>query len=202
MFVNSFVIFFADVIFLAKEKNIKEKAMSALHDSNYLLHSHYLEQNIITLTIGPSRFHVLLCELRRQSSSSSSSPSPIIFVMGNEAMDLDSHVSSIAFAYLRHKIQLSRSDVEGVTTRYIPILNLEREDFVLRGECVTLFEILRISLEDLIFLGLLTFSLFGKYVQTRYAHTCVTYFQWIDPLRKYAHTLRHISFPYNSLDIF
>ena len=95
---------------------------------------------------------------------SSQTSRPIIFVIGNEAMDLDSHVSSISFAYFSHVIQQRQLDISSseLAPMYIPLLNLEREDFVLRGECVSLFESLNFSIDDLIFLGLthtLSFSL-------------------------------------------
>lgn len=73
---------------------------------------------------------------------------PVIhFVMGNESADLDSIVSSIAYAYL-----LNEDKNEGNRQSYFPLLNLRREEIALRKDALYLFQLMGISLEDLLFL--------------------------------------------------
>lgn len=68
----------------------------------------------------------------------------IHFVMGNEAADLDSIVSSIAYAYLLHAENQEL---------YLPLIHIPREDIELRKDALYLFELLGISLDDLLFLS-------------------------------------------------
>lgn len=70
----------------------------------------------------------------------------IHFVMGNESADLDSIVSSIAYAYLLHHEQAGANEL------YIPLLNIYREEIELRKDILYLFQQLNISTEDLLFL--------------------------------------------------
>lgn len=67
----------------------------------------------------------------------------IHFVLGNESADLDSIVSSISYAYLLAE--------ENKDEFYIPLLNLPREEITLRKDVLYLFELLDISLDDLLF---------------------------------------------------
>ncbi|XP_059836300.1 exopolyphosphatase PRUNE1 isoform X1 [Hypanus sabinus] len=66
-------------------------------------------------------------------------------VMGNEACDLDSMVSAIAFAYFLTKTSLKPKTV------IVPILNIPRSEFPLRGECTFLLREGQISEELLTF---------------------------------------------------
>lgn len=68
----------------------------------------------------------------------------IHFVMGNESADLDSIASSIAYAYL-----LSRDKSE----LYVPLMNIGREEIILRKDVLFLFQLLNISLADVLFLN-------------------------------------------------
>ncbi|XP_051901713.1 exopolyphosphatase PRUNE1 isoform X2 [Pristis pectinata] len=63
--------------------------------------------------------------------------------MGNEACDLDSMVSAIAFAYFLTKTSLEQKTV------FVPILNIPRSEFPLRGECTFLLRENQFS-EDLL----------------------------------------------------
>jgi hypothetical protein len=89
------------------------------------------------------------------------------FIMGNEAMDLDSHVCSISLSFLLQylcvKREEKRREKSGGDVReeeeeeehlYVPLMNIERADFPLRGECVVLFSDVHLDVKDLIFLGL------------------------------------------------
>lgn len=67
----------------------------------------------------------------------------IHFVLGNESADLDSIVSSICYAYLLAE--------ENRNEFYIPLLNIPREEILLRKDVLYLFELLDISLDDLLF---------------------------------------------------
>lgn len=66
-----------------------------------------------------------------------------LVVLGNEAADLDSMASSIAYGYLR-----SRHDVDQVV---LPVMPIPRGDFMLRPEAVYVFHEAGIRLEDLVF---------------------------------------------------
>ncbi len=68
----------------------------------------------------------------------------IHFVLGNESADLDSIVSSICYAYLLAE--------ENKSTFYIPLMNIPREEIILRKDVHYLFELLDISIDDLLFL--------------------------------------------------
>ena len=65
-------------------------------------------------------------------------------VIGNEASDLDSMVSSIVFAYYK--------SLEDTNTVYIPVMHIKRADFKLRTEAVYLFNLCKINLLLLTFL--------------------------------------------------
>lgn len=66
------------------------------------------------------------------------------FVQGNESADLDSIVSSISYAYLLAE--------ENKNELYIPLMNIPRQEITLRKDVLYLFELLGISLDDLLFL--------------------------------------------------
>ena len=66
-------------------------------------------------------------------------------VMGNEASDLDSMASSIAYGYL-----LSQSLPGGEIV--LPVMNIPRDDFKLRTEAVYLFKEVGIDISRLVFL--------------------------------------------------
>lgn len=70
----------------------------------------------------------------------------IHFIMGNESADLDSIVSSIAYAYLLTQENPSKDEL------YIPLLNLYHEELDLRKDTLYLFQRLNISSDDLLFL--------------------------------------------------
>lgn len=66
--------------------------------------------------------------------------------MGNESADLDSIISSISYAYL-----LSRENAPAKEF-YIPLVNINREEIVLRKDVLYLFQLYDISIEDILFL--------------------------------------------------
>ena len=69
---------------------------------------------------------------------------PIRAVLGNEAADLDSMASSVAYAWL-----LGQGNGEAID---VPVMNIPRGDFQLRTEAVWLFDEAGIRVENLIFL--------------------------------------------------
>lgn len=71
----------------------------------------------------------------------------IHFVIGNESADLDSIISSIAYAYLLQAEQFSRQE-----HLYIPLINIHREEIYLRKDILYLFQLFDISADDLLFL--------------------------------------------------
>ncbi|XP_072404857.1 exopolyphosphatase PRUNE1 [Chiloscyllium punctatum] len=66
-------------------------------------------------------------------------------VLGNEACDLDSMVSAITFAYFLSKTAPKQKVI------FLPILNIPRSEFPLRGECVFLLRESRLSEDLLVF---------------------------------------------------
>ncbi len=70
----------------------------------------------------------------------------IHFVMGNESADLDSIVSSIAYAYL---LTYENADQNQL---YIPLLNIHREEMALRKDALYLLQLFGLSVDDLLFL--------------------------------------------------
>lgn len=70
--------------------------------------------------------------------------SQVHFVMGNEAADLDSVVSSIAFAYLLQK--------ENPNDLYIPLVNMQRHELNLRPDVLYILNN-HLSLDNLLFLN-------------------------------------------------
>ncbi|XP_069796479.1 exopolyphosphatase PRUNE1 isoform X2 [Narcine bancroftii] len=66
-------------------------------------------------------------------------------VLGNQACDLDSMVSAIAFAYFLTKTSLEQK------TAFIPVLNIAQSEFPLRGECTFLLRESRFPKDVLIF---------------------------------------------------
>ncbi|KAJ3050015.1 hypothetical protein HK097_008996 [Rhizophlyctis rosea] len=62
----------------------------------------------------------------------------VVLVMGNEAADLDSVVSSIAYAYLREAQSRSSSTIATTqphNTLHLPLIAIPRSEFQLRTEC-------------------------------------------------------------------
>lgn len=68
------------------------------------------------------------------------------FVLGNEASDLDSMVSSVMYAY--HAGQ-ARADENGPV--FLPLINIPRADFKLQREAVYLFDSTGVDLQNLLF---------------------------------------------------
>ncbi|MEA3467278.1 MAG: DHHA2 domain-containing protein [Thermodesulfobacteriota bacterium] len=66
-----------------------------------------------------------------------------LVVLGNEAADLDSMVSSVAYGYLRARQK------PGLTV--LPVMTIPRADFFLRQEVVYLFHEAGINLDDIVF---------------------------------------------------
>ena len=162
-------------------KNNNNNASSSSLASSTVSDKQFQEQN--------SNLHRFLQEakedlnraLAKLSSKSKEERDPrerLIFVIGNEAMDLDSHVSSIGYAYYKERVDQLTSgqaekEVEDTKEKekekekmkeqeqkmedhlqriYIPLMNIPREEFALRGECVHLFSKVGLSESDLIFL--------------------------------------------------
>ncbi|WP_022668371.1 DHH family phosphoesterase [Desulfospira joergensenii] len=67
-----------------------------------------------------------------------------LMVMGNEAADLDSMASAIAFAYIRSQVEPDKN--------IVPLMPIVKEDFKLRTEAVYVFKTAQIDLDNLIFL--------------------------------------------------
>ncbi|XP_038643036.1 exopolyphosphatase PRUNE1, partial [Scyliorhinus canicula] len=68
-------------------------------------------------------------------------------VLGNQACDLDSMVSALVYAYYLSKTAPDRK------AAFVPVLNIPRSEFALRGECVFLLRECGLSEETLVFRG-------------------------------------------------
>jgi exopolyphosphatase len=75
------------------------------------------------------------------AKSAYSSDKKTTIVIGNEAADLDSMASSVAYAYYLYLSGLNA----------VPMMNIPRKDFVLRTEAVYLFGAASLSPDDLLF---------------------------------------------------
>ncbi len=80
----------------------------------------------------------------------------VCFVTGNEASDLDSMASSVAYAYL---LETMNNDDDII---YIPLMNIPREDFKLRTEAVYLFGEAGIQTDNLLFTDEINIEEIGK----------------------------------------
>ncbi|MBP7495594.1 MAG: DHH family phosphoesterase [Spirochaetales bacterium] len=80
----------------------------------------------------------------------------VYLVMGNEAADLDSMVSSLLYTWLKLKIN------NDFSVTYIPFIPIPREDLGLRREVVYLFQKADVSLENLTFWGEVDFIALGE----------------------------------------
>ncbi|XP_078063927.1 exopolyphosphatase PRUNE1 [Mustelus asterias] len=74
-----------------------------------------------------------------------SGTSGVHVVLGNEACDLDSMVSAIVLAYFLRKTAPDQK------AAFVPVLNIPRSDFPLRGECVSLLRESCLPQEPLLF---------------------------------------------------
>jgi len=77
----------------------------------------------------------------------SDSAQKIHVVLGNEAADADSIVSSLCCAYLKQKYHLSPGAASSV---FVPMCCIPRSDLVLRRDVSVLFEMAGLSIDDLI----------------------------------------------------
>ncbi|KAJ3415549.1 Exopolyphosphatase [Chytridiales sp. JEL 0842] len=85
-----------------------------------------------------SRFRSFLKQskaLAQNLSLSTSPSSPVTVVLGNEAADLDSMVSALAYAYLRQ----TNNTATSTPRSYIPLIPIPSSDFSLRSEAVYAF---------------------------------------------------------------
>ncbi|GBB83308.1 hypothetical protein RclHR1_10030003 [Rhizophagus clarus] len=76
----------------------------------------------------------------------------IYFVLGNESADLDSIISSIAYAYLSQQLISSdelKSSATSFSSIYLPIIQIPKSDFSLRPECSYVFSESKFSESDI-----------------------------------------------------
>lgn len=75
-------------------------------------------------------------------------------VMGNEALDLDSTVSSVLLANLYHHYYMDIDELSDglVAVDVLPVLPVERRDFVLRQDAFSLLERVGVDLASLLFI--------------------------------------------------
>jgi exopolyphosphatase len=82
----------------------------------------------------------------RDIKSALTGGAPVRVILGNEAADLDSMASSIAYAYLLSQARTAITEV------VLPVMNIPRSDFKLRTEADYLFREVGIEVSTLIFL--------------------------------------------------
>ncbi|KAJ3087025.1 hypothetical protein HK102_011950 [Quaeritorhiza haematococci] len=64
----------------------------------------------------------------------------VTVVLGNEAADLDSIVSSVSFAWYKHILHARANTPTGHERHFVPVINIPRADFPLRTECTFAFK--------------------------------------------------------------
>lgn len=76
---------------------------------------------------------------------------PLVFVVGNESCDLDSAVSAIALAYLYMvSTNLSESFLSNGKRRFLPVMNIQRENLPLKTEVTYYMRKHGIDVDDLL----------------------------------------------------
>lgn len=119
-------------------KNAKGDIVNAI--INILEKVTFEPSDVVLATLGSYLHHL------REILAKNAAFLNIIFVLGNEAADLDSMTSAILHSYYLNVIcRKSKKDC------YIPVMNIPKEDFSLRSDAVWLFQRLGIDESDLIF---------------------------------------------------
>lgn len=72
----------------------------------------------------------------------------INIVMGNQACDADSMISSLCYAY--YKDMMMNNNHDHANIHYLPIMSISREDIYFRREVKILLELIDVSFDDLI----------------------------------------------------
>lgn len=90
------------------------------------------------------RNRILLSSYCRNKRDGSDLPNELTFVIGNEAADADSVISSLLYAFYKSKAAQNEKT-------YIPVVSIPREQLELRCEIVSLLQALRIDLQDVHF---------------------------------------------------
>eukprot|EP00126_Sphaerothecum_destruens_P008590 Sdes_comp20267_c0_seq2m13797 len=109
------------------------------------------KSNSLGLTNYLRNCRKILCELVDSVKTLSELKSvQIRFVLGNESADIDSIVSSLSYSYFLD--WKKKKDSSTQACNYIPVLNLRREEFILRKEAVHLFQTVNVDYRDFLFL--------------------------------------------------
>lgn len=83
------------------------------------------------------------------SPSRNRTSSHFCVVLGNEAADLDSIISSIVLAY---HLESEETSLTSTWCNHVPVINIPRKDFSLRKDAVFLFQLLQVPVLDLVFI--------------------------------------------------
>ena len=95
-------------------------------------------------TMFPNDFLKASRKLLLEQKTTTLPQSTVNIVMGNEASDADSIISSIAYAwYLTHRCDQKQL--------YVPVMNIPKEDLALRGEVCSIISIYIIKLSSVLF---------------------------------------------------
>nr|CCA18462.1 conserved hypothetical protein [Albugo laibachii Nc14] len=101
----------------------------------------------------------LLAPLCKNSQEGLSFPNKFTFVIGNEASDADSVISSLVYAFYKSKTAYTDE-------AYIPVVPIPREQLELRCEIVSLLQALRINLDHLHFVDEIDWKCVRKHHST------------------------------------
>lgn len=93
--------------------------------------------------------HSVVANIRTSSNDTTAAPKVVHVVIGNEAADADSIVSSLVYAHFKqHSKALNAHEHADV---YVPVLPIPREELVLRCDVSSLFSKLQLDLDALLF---------------------------------------------------
>ncbi|ORX88784.1 DHH phosphoesterase [Basidiobolus meristosporus CBS 931.73] len=95
-----------------------------------------------------SDFHLFLANLSLVARGGTRSKEEVYrVIIGNEAADLDSMASSLLHGYLHQRLEPADSKVT-----WLPVINIPRDEFVLRTECTYVFNKCGIKTDELVFI--------------------------------------------------
>lgn len=92
-----------------------------------------------------------VAEFIKVSRSWLSLTEPVVLVVGNESCDLDSAFSAISLAYFYANGKQRPADIEKLAhRRYVPVLNIDRKELVLKTEVLHLMRKHNIDADDIV----------------------------------------------------
>lgn len=93
--------------------------------------------------------HSVVANISISTTTSDAAPKVVHVVIGNEAADADSIVSSLVYAHFKHYSK--KLNAQDHTVVYVPVLSIPRDELVLRCDVSSLFSKLQLDLDALMF---------------------------------------------------